>query len=56
MGSGGTRQRGGVRVIYYWAAGVHQIWLLMIYPKSLKADLSKKEKAALKKVVEKWHG
>ena len=52
----GRGKRGGVRVIYYWAASAHQIRLLMIYPKSLKADLNKAEKAALKKIVEKGNG
>ncbi|HWW89010.1 MAG TPA: hypothetical protein VNZ26_35700 [Vicinamibacterales bacterium] len=47
---------GGVRVIYYWLSADHQIRLLMIYPKSRKDDLSTAEKAALRKIVEKWNG
>jgi hypothetical protein len=52
----GTGKRGGVRVIYYWLCADWQIRLLMLYPKSRKDDLSAAEKAALKKVVEKWNG
>ena len=43
-------------MIYHWVPKAHHIRLLMIYPKSMKADLSKAEKAALKKIVEKWNG
>ena len=43
-------------MIYYWLCADRQIRLLMLYPKSRKDDLSAAEKAALKKVVEKWNG
>jgi mRNA-degrading endonuclease RelE of RelBE toxin-antitoxin system len=52
----GRGKSGGVRVIYHWVPKAHHIRLLMIYPKSMKADLSKAEKAALKKIVERWNG
>ena len=52
----GRGKSGGVRVIYHWVPTAHQIRLLMVYPKSMKADLSKAEKATLKKIVEKWNG
>ena len=52
----GTGKSGGVRVIYYWLCADWQIRLLTLYPKSRKDDLSAAEKAALKKVVEKWNG
>lgn len=52
----GAGKSGGVRVIYYWLCADRQIRLLMLYPKSRKDDLSAAEKAALKKVVEKWNG
>jgi hypothetical protein len=29
---------------------------VMMYPKSVKDDLSAQEKAALRKIVEKWNG
>jgi hypothetical protein len=52
----GAGKSGGVRVIYYWLSPDKQIRLLLIYPKSRKTDLSAKEKAALRKLVEKWDG
>jgi len=48
-------KRGGVRVIYHWVPNRHHVRLLMIYPKSRKADLTKDDKADLKKIVEKWN-
>ena len=49
-GSGGVRKirwrscgkgkSGGVRVIYYWAPAVEQIFMLTVYGKSEKDDLS----------------
>lgn len=53
---GAQGKRGGVRVIYYFAAARQQILLLMVYPKSRKDDLSKDDKADLRKIVEKWNG
>ena len=47
----GCGKRGGVRVIYYWAKDRHQIYLLVIYPKSQKDDLSDKETAILRELV-----
>src|SRR5690242_20164305 len=44
----GRGKSGGVRVIYHWVPAAHHIRLLMIYPKSMKADLNKAEKSALK--------
>ena len=38
--SGGKGKSGGVRVIYYWAAAVDQIFMLTLYGKSQKEDLS----------------
>jgi len=52
----GRGKSGGVRVIYHWVPSSQHIRLLMIYPKSMKADLSKTDKAVLKKIVEKWNG
>jgi hypothetical protein len=47
----GRGKRGGVRVIYYWAKDRHQIYLLVIYPKSQKDDLSDKETAILRELI-----
>ena len=38
-------------MIYYWAKDRHQIYLLVIYPKSQKDDLSDKETAILRELV-----
>lgn len=53
---GGRGKSGGVRVIYHWVPARQHIRLLMIYPKSMKADLSKAEKVSLRQIVEKWNG
>ena len=48
-GSGGVRKlrwagsgrgkRGGLRVIYYWATGRGEIWMLTLYPKNVKENI-----------------
>ncbi|MEC3782490.1 type II toxin-antitoxin system RelE/ParE family toxin [Escherichia coli] len=44
----GMRKRGGVRVIYYVRLASGRLYLLLIYPKNAKDDLSEKEKAVMK--------
>ena len=61
-GSGGIRKvrwgtddqgkRGGVRVIYYWAANANQIFMLMVYPKKERDNLTEQQLLLLKKIVE----
>lgn len=61
QGSGGIRKlrhalsgrgkRGGVRVIYYWLRDDGQIYMLLIYPKSKKDDLTDRETALLREFV-----
>jgi hypothetical protein len=46
--AGGKGKSGGVRVIYYWAAAAHQIFMLTVFGKGEKEDLSS---ADLKKVA-----
>ena len=47
----GRGKRGGSRVIYYWEVkGV--IYMLLVYPKNKKDDLTAAEKAALRKLLE----
>lgn len=63
-GSGGIRKirhsakgkgtRGGSRVIYYWAASRDQIFMLDIYAKNEKADLTIEQTRELKKLVDEW--
>lgn len=44
----GKGQRGGLRIIYADFPSDHQIWLMTLYDKSEAADLTGKEKKALK--------
>jgi hypothetical protein len=48
----GKGRRGGLRVIYYYFAAEHQIWLMTLYGKDEAADLTAKEKKALKGAIE----
>ena len=60
-GSGGIRKlrfgildrgkSGGLRLIYYWKKEFQQIFLLVIYSKSKKDNLSSAETALLRKLV-----
>lgn len=60
-GSGGLRKvrwrlpgrgkRGGARVIYYWKAAAGQIFLLFLYPKNVRSDLSAPELRILRQLV-----
>jgi hypothetical protein len=47
----GRGKRGGLRVIYYWGKAKDRIYLLVIYPKSRKDDLSDQETAILREYV-----
>jgi hypothetical protein len=42
---------GGVRAIYYWIKDDHQIYMLLIYPKSKKDNLTDQETALLRELV-----
>ncbi len=63
-GSGGLRKlrwriagkgkRGGVRLIYYWDVPDDSFFMLAVYKKSQKEDLSKQELAILRRLVEEW--
>ena len=60
-GSGGLRKlrwhlpgrgkRGGVRIIYYWRSAADQIFLLFLYPKNVRSNLSLGELRALRKLI-----
>ena len=64
QGSGGLRKirwkltgrgkRGGVRIIYYWAALADQIRMLYVYSKTDQEDLTKDQLKVLRHIVEKW--
>lgn len=47
----GRGKSGGVRAIYYWIKDRHQIYMLVVYPKSSKDDLSDRETAILRDLV-----
>lgn len=47
----GHGKSGGVRVIYYWMKDNHQTYMLVIYPKSKKDNLTDKETAILREFV-----
>jgi hypothetical protein len=47
----GRGKSGGVRLIYYWIKDDHQIYMLVVYPKSRKDNLSDKEVAILYEFV-----
>jgi hypothetical protein len=47
----GKGKSGGVRAIYYWATEREQIYMLVIYPKSVKDTLTDRETALLRTYV-----
>lgn len=47
----GRGKSGGVRAIYYWISERNQIYMLLVYPKSSKDDLSDRETAVLRDLV-----
>ncbi|CAG0996452.1 Toxin HigB-2 [Methylophilaceae bacterium] len=47
----GKGKRGGLRVIYYWWLGGRQFWLFTVYDKDEMADLSTKERKAIKAML-----
>ena len=48
----GRGKRGGVRVIYYWAAAQETILMLMLFAKNERADLTPAQTAVLRRIVE----
>jgi mRNA-degrading endonuclease RelE of RelBE toxin-antitoxin system len=48
----GRGKRGGARVIYYWARKDGEVLLLLIYSKTQQDDLTPKQKALLKKLIQ----
>jgi hypothetical protein len=48
----GKGRRGGLRIIYYYFPGDQQLWLMTLYGKNEAADLTSKEKKALKTAIE----
>jgi hypothetical protein len=50
-GRGGSGKRGGVRVIYFFRASVETIYMLTIYAKSERENLTKAEEKELRKAA-----
>lgn len=48
----GKGRRGGLRIIYFYFESERQIWLMTVYGKDEAADLTPKEKKALKAALE----
>lgn len=48
----GRGKRGGVRVIYYWAAARETILMLLIYSKSEQDDLTPQQLRILRHLIE----
>ena len=49
--SKGRGKRGGSRIVYYWLVAENHIYLLTLYGKGVKDDLTPGERAAWRKVV-----
>ncbi|QDJ12986.1 hypothetical protein CEP45_03595 [Mergibacter septicus] len=52
LSSNNKGKSGGVRVIYYVLTQQGKLYLLVMYPKNVKDNLTEKEKAQLKEIVE----
>lgn len=50
--SKGRGKQGGIRIIYYWLGAQDQIYLLTLYRKGVKDDLTRDELGAWRKAVE----
>jgi len=53
FGVGGRGKRGGVRIVYYYHHAEVPIFLLTVFAKNEKSDLSRAELAALAKIATK---
>lgn len=47
----GKGRRGGLRIIYYWWLAGVQFWLFTVYDKDEMADLTLRERKALKAMI-----
>ena len=47
----GRGKRGGARAIYYWKVSADRIYLLFLYPKNVRSDLTPAEIRILRRLV-----
>ena len=50
----GRGKRGGLRIIYFWQTANEQIWMLLVYPKNVRDDLTRDEIRQLKQLVKQF--
>jgi hypothetical protein len=50
----GRGKRGGLRFIYYWQTADQRIWMLLVYPKSERDDLSQQQLRQLRILVKEF--
>jgi mRNA-degrading endonuclease RelE of RelBE toxin-antitoxin system len=50
-GASGKGKRGGIRLIYYWDKPRDALYMLFVYPKSEKEDLTATQLRILSKLV-----
>jgi len=50
----GTGKSGGIRVIYYWVTADDEIRMVYAFKKAQQENLTQKQLAALKQIVERW--
>lgn len=55
-GRAGTGKRGGVRAIYYYHFSNHAVFMMALYAKNQKTDLTEQDKKDLKEVVNRIKG
>jgi hypothetical protein len=48
----GRGKRGGARVIYYWRSAEGRLYLLFLYPKNTRSDLSREQLRTLRTLVD----
>ena len=53
---GGKGKSGGIRVIYYFHSGIMPLYLLAVFGKNEKANISDEEKSLLSKTVKELVG
>lgn len=51
---GGRGKRGGLRFIYYWQTADDRIWMLLVYPKSERDDLTPQQLRQLRILVKEF--